>query len=113
MRALGAKCSPAYQGASTAMDAEPTNPPAPRKPEQERLAQTHHELRTALTSLRSNVELVRIELRDPARAEPAAREQRVAVYLVEMETALDRLVRLAEALRAWHALGKRTESEPA
>lgn len=62
-----------------------------------RLELAHHELCTALTSLRSNVELVRLELR--ANGTPSA----VRDHLGEVEVAVQRLERLARAFRTWHA----------
>lgn len=68
--------------------------------ERERLEQAHHEICTALTVLRSNVDLVRVELR----AEPADPASQVVVqrHLSELDLAVDRLRRLAIQMRAWH-----------
>lgn len=55
-----------------------------------------------MTSARSNVELVRIQMRPTRRASPR-READIADHLAEVDVALDRLERLAGALRAWHA----------
>lgn len=68
--------------------------------EQSPMERAHQELCTALTALRSNVELVRIELR-PGRA-PDTREM-VAAHLSELDRAVDRLERLAHDMRSWHA----------
>jgi phage shock protein A len=68
--------------------------------ERAHLEQTYHELCTALTTLRSNVELVRLELRPPSAQETA---DHVVGHLVELETAVDRLEELAAKLRGWHA----------
>lgn len=67
-------------------------------PERARMAEVHHEICTALTVLRSNVELVRIDMRDGSRAGEV-----VAVYahLVELDAAVDRLQRIAQVIRAW------------
>lgn len=71
-----------------------------RRDDRSELELAHQELCTALTALRSNVELVRIELR-PDRA-PEAR-QMVAAHLSELDLAVDRLERLARDMRQWHA----------
>lgn len=68
--------------------------------EQAHLEGAHHEICSALTVLRSNVELVRIELREDT--DPGTR---VAVHrhLTELDAAVDRLQRLAVAMKAWHS----------
>lgn len=72
----------------------------PHAGERAHLEQTYHELCTALTSLRSNVELVRLEL-GPAPGPTATDE--VVAHLGELEMAVDRLEELAQKLRRWHA----------
>lgn len=67
--------------------------------EKEHLERAHHEICTALTVLRSNVELVRVELihaRDPAAHIIIHR------HLSELDLAVDRLHRLATQMRSWH-----------
>lgn len=67
-------------------------------PERARMAEVHHEICTALTVLRSNVELVRIDLRDGSRASEAAT---MHGHLIELDAAVDRLERVAQAIRGW------------
>lgn len=67
--------------------------------EREHLERAHHEICTALTVLRTNVELVRVELRH----EPGtAAQAHVQAHLVELDLAVDRLRRLASTMRGWH-----------
>lgn len=68
--------------------------------EKEHLERAHHEICTALTVLRSNVELVRAELRHDA---GPATQLAVHAHLTELDGAVDRLKRLTVQLRAWHA----------
>lgn len=75
----------------------PSDIASPR--ERERLEQAHHEICTALTVLRSNVELVRIELRGDPDAPSQVVVQR---HLGELDLAVERLRRLALQMRAWH-----------
>lgn len=77
----------------------------PGESERAHLEVAHHELCTALTSVRSNVELARIMLRGSA-ASTTERDVQIRVHLGEVETAVDRLERLAKDLRAWHALSR-------
>lgn len=67
-----------------------------------RIAHMHHEICTALTVLRSNVELVRIELRGDV---PTDRQVLVQRHLVEVDLAVDRLRRLAVEMRSWQLDG--------
>lgn len=66
-----------------------------------RLEAAHYEICTALTVLRSNVELVRIELRHEADASTTIAVQQ---HLTELDAALDRLRRLAAQMRTWRAV---------
>ena len=68
--------------------------------ERAHLELTHHELCTALTSARSNVELVRIALRRAT----VPQDQGIVEHLSELEVAIDRLERLARDVRARHAV---------
>lgn len=77
--------------------------------EQANLEDAHHEICTALTVLRSNVELVRIELRgEPLDAHTIA----VHGHLSELELAVERLQRLAATMRGWHASRERPTADP-
>lgn len=69
------------------------------RPTRAHLDRAHYEIRTALTIVRSNVELVRRALRTPADD-----DTRVALHahLSELDLAIDRLLRLASEIRAWH-----------
>lgn len=67
--------------------------------EQEHLETAHHEICTALTVLRSNLDLVQVELRHEADAATHATLQR---HLTELDAAVERLKRLASQLRTWH-----------
>lgn len=73
--------------------------PIPSPEERAHLEQAHHEICTALTVLRSNVELVRVNLR-----EEADRSAQVEIHrhLGELDMAVDRLSDLAARMRAWH-----------
>lgn len=80
------------------MDATGTSSTS-RDIEREHLARAHHEICTALTVFGSNVELVRIELRDashPVNVVP------VHAHLDELEGAVDRLRDMARELKQWH-----------
>jgi hypothetical protein len=66
--------------------------------ERAHLERAHQELRTALTTLRSNVDLIRIRL-DDGHGDPVA----VAAHLMEVDSAVDRLVDLAQELKGWHS----------
>jgi len=70
--------------------------------EREHLERAHDEICTALTVLRSNVELVRVELRNDPNAPTQVLVQR---HLTELDLAVDRLKRLALEMRAWHEIG--------
>lgn len=76
--------------------------------EMEHLERAHHEICTALTVLRSNVELVRVELRHDAEPSTHVAVQR---HLTELDLAVDRLNRLAAQMRAWHA-GEPVDPKP-
>jgi len=78
------------------MTAHPFDPAAAR--ERGRYEQAHHVMRTALTTLRSNVELVRHGLRDH---HPAG-EAGVQAHLEALDGAVDRLQHLAREMKAWH-----------
>lgn len=78
----------------------PGDAPPAKLREQAYLEGAHHEICTALTVLRTNVELVRIELRlDPGNRTPIALEP----HLIELDAAVDRLQRLASAFKVWHS----------
>lgn len=81
---------------------DPLAPEGPLEPSvsQAHLVRAHYEICTALMVLRSNVALVRVELRETAPA-----EVRVAVqtHLSELDLAVDRLRRLAAEMRGWHS----------
>jgi hypothetical protein len=67
--------------------------------QREHLERAHHEICTALTVFRSNVELVRIHLRDaplPANGIP------VHAHLDELEGAVERLRDVAQEMKRWH-----------
>lgn len=87
---------------SSESDPMPGTPPSVEPPasakEMEHLERAHHEIRTALTVLRSNVELVRVELRHDAEPSTHVAVQR---HLTELDLAVDRLNRLAAQMRAW------------
>jgi hypothetical protein len=68
--------------------------------ERAHLERAHEELCTALTALRSNVELARIELRHVDA--PESRGSAAIAHLAEVETAVARLEGLAREMRAWH-----------
>lgn len=72
--------------------------PAVSSRERAHLERAHHEICTALTVLRSNVELVRIDLRK----EPHPKG-RVTVHdhLGELDAAVDRLQTLVLTIRTW------------
>jgi signal transduction histidine kinase len=76
---------------------EASNPTADG--EREHLARAHHEICTALTVLRSNVELVRIRLRDAPLPENGVP---VHEHLKELEAAVDRLRDMAREMKGWH-----------
>lgn len=80
-----------------------TSPGAPNPTtagsERERLARAHHEIRTALTVFRSNVELVRIQLRNAPLPENGTP---VHAHLDELEGAADRLRDIAHEMKLWH-----------
>lgn len=71
----------------------------PQSSEQAHLAVAHHELCTSLTVLRLAVELVRIRLRDEP---PTPTTIAVHVHLADADQALERLDRVASAIRARH-----------
>lgn len=75
--------------------------PRGRGSEQAHLEGAHHEIRTALTVLRSNVALMRAHAGDEA---PGA-DRAVADSLGEMDAAVDRLQRLAVVIHGWHDEG--------
>lgn len=79
----------------------------PGDAERAHLEEAYHELCTALTSVRSNVELAQIKLRGSALS-ATERDVQIQVHLGEVETAVERLERLAKDLRVWHALSKRS-----
>lgn len=65
------------------------------------LESDHHEICTALTVLRTNVELVRIELRQSdARHVDPREDALVDACLAELDVALDRIHRVARSLRS-------------
>ncbi len=64
------------------------------------LEHAHHELCTALTTLRSSVDIIRTQLREDT---SLGTRMKVAARLCAVETAVDRLERLAREMRAWHA----------
>ncbi|HET6405418.1 MAG TPA: hypothetical protein VFH78_12295 [Candidatus Thermoplasmatota archaeon] len=67
------------------------------------LEQAHHQLRTAMTIVRSRGDLLRLHLRD----EPdAGRRATTEAHLLEIEIALDRLHDLVLDVRKWHAAGQ-------
>jgi hypothetical protein len=68
--------------------------------EREHLARAHHEICTALTVFCSNVELVRIELRNATLPENGAP---IRAHLDELESAVDRLRQMADEMKRWHA----------
>lgn len=80
-----------------------TSPGAPNPTtagsEREHLARAHHEICTALTVFCSNVELVRIRLRDAPLPENGIP---VHVHLDELEGAADRLRDMAHEMKRWH-----------
>ena len=65
----------------------------------ERLARAHHEICTALTVFRSNVELVRIQLRNTPLPENGVP---VHAHLDELEGAAERLRDMAHEMKRWH-----------
>lgn len=71
----------------------------PHSSEQAHLEVAHHELCTSLTVLRLAVELVRIRLRDEP---PTPTTIAVQVHLADADQALERLDRVAFAIRARH-----------
>lgn len=77
--------------------------------EREHLARAHHEIRTALTVVSSNVELVRIELRE-TQLGPAAPP--LHAHLEELEKAVARLLALAHEMRQWHDDIPRADRHP-
>jgi hypothetical protein len=84
------------------MDASGTSTPL-ADGERERLARAHHEICTALTVLRSNAALVRIQLRGASRpgvvqGAPAP----VHALMDEIERAVERLHGTAREMRRWH-----------
>lgn len=83
--------------------------PAPAASPEERrhLEEAYHELRTRLTSLRSNVELVHHELR-----QNDGRHGGVEPHLQEMKSAIDRLEALSRTMRAWHDARREGRTEP-
>lgn len=74
---------------------------SPGASDRERIEEAHHELCTALTSVRSNVALARIQLQGVLAA--PERAVQIKAHLHEVETAVERLERLAKELRVWHA----------
>jgi hypothetical protein len=80
-----------------------TSPGAPDPParggERERLERAHDEICTALTVFCSNVELVRIQLRDAPLPEKGIL---VHAHLDELEGAAQRLRDMAHELKRWH-----------
>lgn len=89
------------------VDPPPSEDPSASAREREHLEEAHHELCTALTVLRSRVELVRVELRDGS---GDSAQIRVHQHVRELDLAVDRLGRLALRLRSWH---DRAEVAPA
>lgn len=77
--------------------------------EREHLARAHHEICTALTVFVSNVELVRIKLRD---AERGGDVIPVHAHLDELEWAVDRLRQTAREMKEWHDGIPPPSSEP-
>ncbi|HLE96817.1 MAG TPA: hypothetical protein VI997_05550 [Candidatus Thermoplasmatota archaeon] len=78
---------------------EPTASVAGGGHEREHLVLAHHEIRTALTVLRSNIELVRIRLRAVPLPEHGVP---VHAHLTEIDGAVDRLRDVADVIRRWH-----------
>ena len=80
--------------------------------ERAHLEEVHHQLCNALTSLRSNLELVRLELRKDA---PASGGDAIDVHVTEAEFAVDRLEELARSVVLWHSASRAKErvAEPA
>ena len=70
--------------------------------EREHLERAHDEICTALTVLRSNLELVRVEI--TREHDPAAHPE-LHRHLGELDVALERLRGLARQMRAWHGPG--------
>lgn len=79
------------------------DPPRPASASNEvqraHLARAHHEICTALTVFTSNMELVRIELRDFVSDETIIP---VRAHLDELEWAVDRLRGIAREMKVWH-----------
>jgi hypothetical protein len=67
--------------------------------EREHLERAHHEICTALTVFRSNVELVRIQLRDAPLPEGGIP---IHAHLDELEGAVERLLDIAHEMKRWH-----------
>lgn len=80
------------------MDAHETSPPAGER-EREHLKRAHHEICTALTVFRSNVELVRLDLRGASLPGNGAR---IRAHLDELENAVERLRAIANEMKRWH-----------
>lgn len=78
--------------------------------ERDHLARAHHEICTALTVLRSNVELVRIHLR--AAPLPASGIV-VHAHLDALDDAVERLNDIAHEMKRWHNDGDGAWASPA
>lgn len=78
---------------------DPSGDDASASGEREHLREVHHEICTALTVLRCNVALVRVELRDEADPRIASA---LGDHLSELDAAVDRLHLFARTLRVRH-----------
>lgn len=107
MRGTEAKCSQGMARRGMHIDERLPGPRTPAESERAHLEEAHHELCTALTSVRTNVVLARIMLQADASA--MDRDVRITAHLGEVDTAVERLERLAKDLRAWHALSRSHE----
>jgi hypothetical protein len=67
--------------------------------ERAHLTAAHHEICTALTVFRSNIELVRIRLSD---ASPDDRSIPIHMHLGEIDAAIERLRSIADVMKRWH-----------
>ena len=87
------------------------DPPAPDSRttvERERLEQAHHDICTALTVLKNNVELARIRI---LRDQPESTRVAVHVHLDEIDWAHERLHQVARDLKAWRAASSTKPNE--
>ena len=67
--------------------------------ERAHLTAAHHEICTALTVARSNIDLVRIRLSDVS---PSDMSIPIYVHLSEIDAAIERLRNIAHEMKRWH-----------